>query len=345
MDTIAESEAKLKLYEQQLSQVNDMLAYDPQNTQFLQLKVDLDQVILLTTDLIKNTVAANSIVAQSAFVEAKAAPSAVVAPSSTGEIEIVKTGTIEVGETVEVSGDRVYAGVVTGIINETEYKVKYFEYDSEVSLPVSSLSRIRHVYPLIKPQSSVKIGMTCQCKYSADQNFYEAIITEITANGYQVMFPQYGNGEEVPYEYLTPSAVVEKTVDRAEETTAASTSTKDIKKAAGEDSALIPIPVNLQILPTDTEEEKIRKKKKIKAIKSKNRLISKDVEVQEVQKTWQNFVNKSSKKKSLSGPVIKKTSSLFKSSESVEGKVGVTNSGKAMTTFPERKKYTFQDGA
>ena len=34
---------------------------------------------------------------------------------------------------------------------------------------------------------------------------------------------------------------------------------------------------------------------------------------------------------------------MFKSSESVEGKVGVVNSGKAMTSFGARKKYTFQD--
>ena len=39
-------------------------------------------------------------------------------------------------------------------------------------------------------------------------------------------------------------------------------------------------------------QEKMRKKKKLKAIKSKNRLITKEVEVTAVQQTWKKFVTK-----------------------------------------------------
>jgi hypothetical protein len=39
-------------------------------------------------------------------------------------------------------------------------------------------------------------------------------------------------------------------------------------------------------------QERLRKKKKMKAIKSKNRLITKEVEVTAVQQTWKKFVTK-----------------------------------------------------
>ena len=39
-------------------------------------------------------------------------------------------------------------------------------------------------------------------------------------------------------------------------------------------------------------QEKQRKKKKIKAIKSRNRLVTKEIEVSAVQQTWKKFVTK-----------------------------------------------------
>ena len=87
---------------------------------------------------------------------------------------VTRTGKIEVGEVVEASsGERVYAGVVTGIINETECRIKYFEFESEVSLPVSSFQRAP---PATVNRSEVKIGFKCQCKYATDQNFYDAVV-------------------------------------------------------------------------------------------------------------------------------------------------------------------------
>jgi hypothetical protein len=92
-----------------------------------------------------------------------------------GNKPIGKTGAIEVGEVVEVSnGERIYAGVVTGIINETEYRIKYYEFDTEVSLPVSSFSRAP---PATIDKAHVKIGYKCLCKYAADQTFYDAVVS------------------------------------------------------------------------------------------------------------------------------------------------------------------------
>ncbi len=60
-----------------------------------------------------------------------------------------------------------------------------------------------------------------------------------------------------------------------------------------------------------------------------------------MQQTWQKFVTKGSKR-SLSGLT---KSSIFQSSEAVEGKLGVVNSGKGMTSFADRKKHKFDNNA
>lgn len=164
----------------------------------------------------------------------------------------MRTGAIRVGENVEVlGGDRPYTGTVTAIINKTECKVKYFEYDAEVSLPIVSLQRIIPDY-YAEPNSSNSAGnstnrytglllkdatkgMKVQAKYALDQNYYDAIIDSITTRGVAITYTQYGNSEEVPIEYV-------RVVN----------SKKDKKEWDG--NTLIPIPEKLKISPTDTEE-------------------------------------------------------------------------------------------
>eukprot|EP01034_Spumella_vulgaris_P023113 gene23113-29306_t len=169
-----------------------------------------------------------------------------------------------------------------------------------------------------------------------DQQYYDCTVTGITKNGYNITYSAYGNVEEVPLEYLRETPRVIAPPPSSSSWTGASSSGK--KDAKGKNSdGLIPIPEALKILPTDTEEEKNRKKKKIKAIKNKNRIATIDNEVAAVQTTWQNFVTKGSKR-SLTG--LSK-SSQFASTSANEGKLGVVNSGKGMTTFVERKKHKF----
>eukprot|EP01035_Chromulina_nebulosa_P062534 gene62534-85521_t len=141
MESRDEIDARLNLYNQQLQQVNQLLTLDGQNPQFLSLKSDLEKVISLTGDLLKQQKAND--------------------PNKSGS------------EVVEVpSGERVYAGVVTGIINQTEYRIKYYEFDTEVSLPVSSFHRAPTA---TLNKADIKIGFKCQCKFATDQNFYDAV--------------------------------------------------------------------------------------------------------------------------------------------------------------------------
>lgn len=58
-----------------------------------------------------------------------------------------------------------------------------------------------------------------------------------------------------------------------------------------------------------------------------------------VQQSWKSFVNKGAKK-AIPGLTATKQS-MFASSEANAAKVGVTNSGRGMTNYGERKKHRF----
>lgn len=323
MDNLNKDElySKIGQYYQQLSQVQQLLQVDPNNEQFLKLKSDLENVIKLTKDLIEQ-LNNNKSAEKKEDDAASEYDEDEDNESDNDNDDIPKTGPIVVKENVEVSGgDRIYAGVVTEIITPSEYKIKYFEFDSEVALPVSSISRITPSSDLKK--KDIKVGSKYKCKYATDQNYYDIVVTSITEHGYMVKYSQYLNSEEVPLEYLKPIEGKDKN----------NIGKKDDGKT------LIPIPENLKILPTDTEEEKNRKKKKLKAIKSKNRLITKEVEVAAVQQTWQKFVNKTATKKSLQSvgtKLAKKFTTNSKSDEPIDKVVG-----KGMTSYAERKRYIF----
>ncbi len=158
---------------------------------------------------------------------------------------------LKVGDRVIVSGgERPFAGVITGLMSDKEYRVKYYEYEVEVSLPADSLRRL--IVQDAMQSADVTIGTVCQCKYSVDQTYYEAVITGITQYGFVVTYPQYGNTEEVPVEYLKHSFTLSK-----QDSSSSSSKPSMIDKnnsANSKKTGLIPIPENLQILPTDTEE-------------------------------------------------------------------------------------------
>jgi survival of motor neuron-related-splicing factor 30 len=99
----------------------------------------------------------------------------------------------------------------------------------------------------------------------------------------------------------------------------------------------------LKILPSDTEEQKLRKKKKLKALKQQVKGKESEIISNNKQASWQTFVKKSSSKRvkgSVSGKVLGRDS-MFASPDEVDGKVGVTGSGKGTTDFEQRKRYKF----
>jgi survival-of-motor-neuron-related-splicing factor 30 len=88
------------------------------------------------------------------------------------------------------------------------------------------------------------------------------------------------------------------------------------------------VPKHLIIIDTDTEAEKNRKKRAVKALKSKWREQKKQAESEKKQKSWQNFSKKKVKSKSI-----------FSTSDSTDAKVGVVSVSRTLTDQGERKRH------
>jgi survival-of-motor-neuron-related-splicing factor 30 len=90
------------------------------------------------------------------------------------------------------------------------------------------------------------------------------------------------------------------------------------------------VPEHLVPLDTDTDPEKNRKRRAIKALKNKWRERKKEVESDKKQKSWQSFQKKK---------VKTKDKSMF-STQDGDAKVGVVSvSGRQLTEFGERKRH------
>jgi len=105
------------------------------------------------------------------------------------------------------------------------------------------------------------------------------------------------------------------------------------------------MPEHLRILPNDSEIQRLSKKKKIKKLKQafKSQLIEKDSK--EKQGKWNNFNDNAEKNKKGHYQIKKNTESIFKSPDTIEGKVGVMGSGKGMTNFNPRTRYSINDNS
>ncbi|OQS05099.1 hypothetical protein THRCLA_02721 [Thraustotheca clavata] len=172
--------------------------------------------------------------------------------------------------------------------------------------------------------SLIEVGFSCQAKYYVDSKYYSGKITSITEHGYIILFDGYGNSEEVPLAYLTPLAEAKE----------------EAKPEKADDNKLVPIPPHLNILPTDTEAEKERKRRRIKAIKSLNRQKTIEVERNAKKNDWTKFTQKQGKKRVLGAMTSLKKTSIFASPATVDGRVGVIGSDQKMTQFEDtRKKF------
>lgn len=214
------------------------------------------------------------------------------------------------------------------------------------------------------------LGLKLQSYYSGDQCYHKVTVEKRTELGWIVIFEAYGSKEEVPLPYLrlnesaeaTMSASTENALALAEETnTAPVVQKKATPQQKGDEELTIPgtylnaplnrvtnysfcLAENLLPLPSDTEEQKLRKKKKIKALKHQNKEKETEMISNNKQASWQTFMKKSSTKRvkgSVSGKVISQ-GSMFASPDAVDGKVGVTGSGGTLTEFEQRKRYKFK---
>ena len=324
-----ELEAKVSIFEGQLSQVELLLAADPENEQFLKLKSDCATLLSVTNELlVAHTSSADESpdaddddmqkeIAQLKEQRANVDVDVNVVVDNVREVEaekkefntgagagatharpgVERKGPLVMGDIVEVQGPgRVYPGHIVSVLEgEKGFRVKYYEYETEVELPNdSSISRMKSgplsLHNAAQLEESLR-EFQGQCKWPADQLYYDVTMIRWDEQGVFVKYPSLNNDVvyAIPVAYLRPNL---------EKRPRAMLETKTNPK-------LMEVPEKYLPLPTDTEEEKLRKQKKIKSIKNKNRIITKESEGAAVQQSWQKFV-KQSGKRGLAG--VSKTS-------------------------------------
>eukprot|EP01097_Dermamoeba_algensis_P003163 TRINITY_DN2269_c0_g1_i2.p1 TRINITY_DN2269_c0_g1~~TRINITY_DN2269_c0_g1_i2.p1 ORF type:complete len:257 (+),score=59.84 TRINITY_DN2269_c0_g1_i2:57-827(+) len=169
-----------------------------------------------------------------------------------------------------------------------------------------------------------EVGAEVTAKYSVDGVWYDATLLELTEEGlFRVQYKGYGNEELLP-----PSSIKAKDKKRK--------AADDADLDGEDDEGEIKIPKALQIKPTDSEEVKQQKKRKQKAFRNQQRLKKLEEERNLRKNAWLQFTTKKVKPK-VGYFTGKKKESIFKSPDSVDGKVGVTGSGKGMTPIQEKR--------
>jgi len=96
------------------------------------------------------------------------------------------------------------------------------------------------------------------------------------------------------------------------------------------------IPESLKYKSSDSEAQKLKKRKQIKRLKTTHRTKKREEEGNQRQKNWLSFVKGHRKKQK-----VKPKDSIFASPDEVDGRVGVVNSGKPLTKYQEPAKHLF----
>ena len=133
------------------------------------------------------------------------------------------------------------------------------------------------------------LGAAVSAIWSGDGAWYDAVVKGITAKSELVLeFEGYGDEETVPIERVRArDAAAEK------------------RKKPEDPYAELPIPPSLKILPSDSEEVRERKRKRVKAIKSKNRLRRIEREKNGAASSWKTFLNKKASAKAVTGELLR----------------------------------------
>ena len=138
-----------------------------------------------------------------------------------------------------------------------------------------------------------------------------------------VKFKKFGNKENVPLEYLRLKP-------------------EDVKKNKEKEKEGLEnfvAPEKLKLKSTDTEEQRLAKRKKVKALKQNHKRKIIDKSNREKQENWLSFQDKASKNRKGHFQATKGKDSIFKTPDTVEGKVGVVRSGMGMSTDYHKKKH------
>jgi len=337
--TLDELRAKLAKSKEQLKQVTKMLTHKPNNDTLKSLKKDLKRVIELTENLV--SMKEQKYKENETIKDGKGVQNRVVGPDGKPQPREwgVPQDKYEVNErcqakwTNENGEDRWYIAQITEIVKHPEgkdgvgYNVLFLEYGNE---HVCTVKDMRTFVPPLQEQ--VKVGNQVRACWQEDGMFYKAIVTKANDDGtYAVEFTRYKNkSDSVP---LTDIQLVK---------TRKQPIMKHVDKKGWTHVAAEPfIPENLKAKTSDTKAELEKKRLKKRAIKKRHRRLMKEAEQDNRQNSWRRFHKKGMKMslKKFKGSLFKTSKSIFAAPESLDGKVGVYNSGMKMTQFDERTHY------
>jgi hypothetical protein len=197
---------------------------------------------------------------------------------------------------------------------------------------------VRHFVSCAADQISV--GQAVRAIFSGDGLFYDAVVNAVPAASagahglYKVTFTQYGDEAEVPLRDITLTAGAKKRAAAA----AAIASADAVPET-------MEVPEYLRAKPTDTEEQKASKRRRLRAMKAHHRQVRSEIDLNKRANSWQSFskaasgaaagpASKKAKTSSLAAPLpgVRVGPSIF-AAPIGDGRVGVTNSGRGMTEF------------
>jgi survival-of-motor-neuron-related-splicing factor 30 len=320
--SVAELNSQLSEYREQLTAIDSSLFAEPDNADLRAAQAQLLEVIALTEELLAEARAHQIALVKAAqaaaasFVSAATAASAAAAGLSNASFPILN--------------------VVSSSSSAATQQPPSLQHHH-----LSAVNASPPPPPPPPPLAEIVPGTVCKAIWRGEQKLFRATIKRTLPNGQVVIvYDGYTDEVTVPRDQIT----VDLSAATADE---AGLTTSKKRKAETEDPyAEQPIPASLTILPSDSAEEKERKKKRIKAIKSANRLKRNAKEKAESANSWQKFISKKASTKAVSGfSTGKKTKkSMFATPDTVDGKVGVTNSGNGITESGDRKKFRIRGG-
>jgi len=311
---------KLDTYREQLAQVEEALEQQPDEPSLQKLKNDLTEVIVLTEDLVKY---------QAAAPEEEPGHATTQPTSSSKKQESKSVHTALVGRTCEAFFEQKwYNGCIKTVRRDERgierCMVEFVGFTQSREYKITDVKMLRPPHP-----AQCQPGTNCQGIFPEDGLWYDCVITEQTGKGYKVTFTEYGTKAEIKFDQIRLGGGKSQDKKRT---------IKEVTTPAG-----YKVPESLTIMKADTEEVKETKRRKIQAIKKQQRVDKIDEDAMKSQVGWQKFFcNKASTKSKCGFMSGKPKESIFKVPETLEGKVGVTGSGKGMTEFAEPKKFTYQ---
>uniref|UniRef100_A0A0G4G3K2 Tudor domain-containing protein n=1 Tax=Chromera velia CCMP2878 TaxID=1169474 RepID=A0A0G4G3K2_9ALVE len=370
--SVPELKAKLAGYEQQLQTVDTALQVQPDSVPLLQLKKEIQEIMTLHQDIMamrggdteeQAEEEVSAAAAAAAAASSSASSSSAGVPPAEGVEDALQEGeqlreafsggaavasapssASLIGKTVFANYEgQQYGGVIVDMKKDRRgierCVVEFLGWGNREEYAQRDLSTLR---PL--PRTSLPVGAEAEAVSSQDGLWYDCKVGAHTETGYQITFDENGQQEEVPCDRIRLRTGAGKGNSTTAAAAAASGQQKEDPKKRKVKEVVTPagyrIPEKLLIKDTDPEHVKQVKRLKVQALKKKQNEEKVNEEYTSKKSSWQSHMSQANKKKvgSYTGAVKKVGQSIFSTTEAEGHKVGVTNSGRQMTTMPQRQK-------